>query len=74
MKEGQTEITLVTKQVCSGCRFHKQYLKKFGRHPVYKHFCRYQEYDFTSRGRYIGEYNDTPDWCPVKTGIKNDNQ
>jgi hypothetical protein len=72
---GPTKVTRAWES-CLGCTMHVQRMLKSGRDPEFEHFCKHPLVstvnaaivEVTGFGNYIGESDDTPAWCPVKTG------
>jgi hypothetical protein len=62
-------IPAINYKSCDGCKFHKREMLKSGRDPVYSHYCKNEEalcgLKTTFGGRYIGDSDKVPSWCPV---------
>ena len=64
---------------CGLCKWHRQTMVHSGRHPLYHHYCSHPDvthdgFELVSPfvaehdGRFIGEGDRTPQWCPAKGG------
>lgn len=68
--EGPTTWTH-SRQSCMGCKWHEQAMMKSGLHPIYNHYCEHplstgvSEKERGTKGKWIGQSDATPTWCPV---------
>ena len=61
-------------EVCFPCKYFKRHLWMSGLHPIYHSFCEHptQRHDrpvsglSPSDGRFIGEDETRPQWCPIR--------
>lgn len=76
MPKGPTKVEYEVKENrCFDCDYHSHHLVVSGPNPEREHYCTHEslmEMKFilhSSKGRYIGRDDKTPEWCPVVNKI-----
>lgn len=77
--EGPTKIHL-DHLYCFGCKHHYRKMIRSGRPALYYYYCKHPSVLenhsdwYKEKGRYIGQEDETPGWCPIINPAKDNDK